>query len=123
LGRGAIRTILSRAGSGLGRVRSASRGDIGFGANGDVGVVARVHTGGYCTVSAKTRRVPSTLRKNSDFDLVLKGRGFSRAVSVAKSIPAFSRRGLHCVQSDFFRSLLGQLHSGGTGLIIAAGGH
>jgi len=28
------------------------------------------------------------LRKNSDFDLVLKGRGFSRTVSAAKSIAA-----------------------------------
>jgi len=34
------------------------------------------------------------LRKNSDFDLVLKGRGF-RAVSAAKSIAALSRCGLH----------------------------
>jgi hypothetical protein len=46
-----------------------------------------------------------SLRKNSDFDLVLKGRGFSRAVSVAKINRGFSRCGLDSVQSDFFRSL------------------
>jgi hypothetical protein len=44
------------------------------------------------------------LRKNSDFDLVLKGRGFSRAVSAAKSIAALAAA-LHSVQSDFFRKL------------------
>jgi hypothetical protein len=34
-----------------------------------------------------------SLRKNSDFDLVLKGRGFSRAVSAAKSIAALAAAG------------------------------
>jgi hypothetical protein len=33
------------------------------------------------------------LRKNSDFDLVLKGRGFSRAVSAAKPIAALAAAG------------------------------
>jgi hypothetical protein len=45
------------------------------------------------------------LRKNSDFDLVLKGRGFSRAVSAAKSIAALATAGCTSVQSDFFRKL------------------
>jgi hypothetical protein len=35
------------------------------------------------------------LQKNSDFDLVLKGRGFSRVVSAAKSIAALAAAGLH----------------------------
>jgi len=45
------------------------------------------------------------LRKNSDLDLVLKGRGFSRAVSAAKSIAALAAAGCTSVQSDFFRKL------------------
>jgi hypothetical protein len=45
------------------------------------------------------------LRKNSDFDLVLKGRGFSRAVSAAKSMAALAAAGCTSVQSDFFRKL------------------
>jgi len=46
------------------------------------------------------------LRKNSGFDFVLKGCGFSRAVSTAKSTPALAAEGalgLHC---HFFRNLL-----------------
>jgi hypothetical protein len=34
-----------------------------------------------------------SLRKNSDFDFVLKGRGFSRAVNGAKSIAALAAAG------------------------------
>ena len=65
-----------RAGSGLGRVRRGLGSDIGFGANGDAGGIARV--------------------------------------------PNWRR--LHGFGEDTARGL-GQLHSGGTGLIIAAGGH
>jgi len=46
-----------------------------------------------------------SLRKNSDFDLVLKGRGFSRAVSAAKLIAALAAAGCTSGQSDFFRKL------------------
>ena|SRR5258708_26433782 len=43
--------------------------------------------------------------KNSDFDFVLKGRGFSRAVSAAKSRPALAAEGTLGLQCHFFRSL------------------
>ena len=48
----------------------------------------------------------SRLRKNPGFDFALKGRGFSRAVSVAKSLAALAADALPSYQSDFFRSLL-----------------
>jgi hypothetical protein len=49
------------------------------------------------------------LRKNSGFgfDFVLKGRGFGRAVSAAKSTPALASEGALSLQCHFFRSLLG----------------
>jgi hypothetical protein len=47
------------------------------------------------------------LRKNSGFDFVLKGRGFGRAVSAAKSTPALASEGALNLQCHYFRSLLG----------------
>ena len=44
----------------------------------------------------------SRLRKNSDFDLVLKGRGFSRAVSATKSIAALAAEVTLCVREEVF---------------------
>jgi hypothetical protein len=49
----------------------------------------------------------SRLRKNPGFDFALKGRGFSRVVSVAKSMAALAADALPSYQDDFFRSLLG----------------
>src|ERR1035438_10537072 len=43
------------------------------------------HTDAALECFRQGNRTPSRLRKNSEFDLVLKGRGFSRAVSAAKS--------------------------------------
>jgi len=45
------------------------------------------------------------LRKTSGFDFALKGRGFSRAVSVAKSMAALAADALPSYQDDFLRSL------------------
>jgi hypothetical protein len=45
------------------------------------------------------------LRKNSGFDFALKGRGFSRAVSLAKSMAALAADAPPSYQDDFFRSL------------------
>src|SRR5260370_18140089 len=42
--------------------------------------------GNSCQTGLPSTSGPNRLRKNSDFDLVLKGRGFSRAVSATKSI-------------------------------------
>ncbi|PYX45057.1 MAG: hypothetical protein DMG83_11145 [Acidobacteria bacterium] len=57
------------------------------------------------TKAAVTRERLERLRKNWDFDRVLKGRGFSRAVSAAKSVAA-SAAGENCgCRKDFFRSL------------------
>jgi len=44
--------------------------------------------------------------KKSDLGIVLKGRGFSRAVSIAKSTTALAAEGRHDLRYDFFRSLL-----------------
>src|SRR5258707_11916421 len=44
--------------------------------------------GNSCQTGLPSTSGPNRLRKNSDFDLVLKGRGFSRAVSATKSIAA-----------------------------------
>src|SRR5712671_1063468 len=49
--------------------------------------------------------------KNSDFDFVLKGRGFSRAVSAAKSRPALAAEGTLGLQCHFFRSLFNRAAS------------
>jgi hypothetical protein len=45
------------------------------------------------------------LQKKTDSDVVLKGRGFSRAVSIAKSMPALAAEDGCDEQCDFFRSL------------------
>jgi hypothetical protein len=47
------------------------------------------------------RQATSRLRKNSDFDLVLKGRGFSRAVNAAKSIAALAAAGCTACNPSF----------------------
>ena len=44
-------------------------------------------------------------RKNSGFDFALKGHGFSRAVSAAKSIAALAAEGSRGPQPEFFRRL------------------
>jgi len=41
----------------------------------------------------------------SDLDFVLKVRGFSRAVSIAKSMTALAAGGRRDLRGDFFRSL------------------
>src|SRR5260370_13588495 len=46
--------------------------------------------------------VLNRLRKNSDFDLVLKGRGFSRAVSATKSIAALAAEVTLCAREGVF---------------------
>src|ERR1019366_7801356 len=46
-----------------------------------------------------------SLRKNSCFAFALKGRGFSRAVSLAKSMAASAADAPPSYQDDFFRSL------------------
>jgi hypothetical protein len=57
------------------------------------------------TKAAVTRERLEALRKNWDFDRVLKGRGFSRAVSAATSVAA-SAAGASCgCRKDFFRVL------------------
>jgi hypothetical protein len=48
------------------------------------------------------------LRKNSGSDFALKGRGFSRAVSVAKSSAALAADAPPSHQDDFFRKLFSE---------------
>ena len=48
------------------------------------------------------------LRKNSGSDFALKGRGFSRAVSVAKSPAALAADAPPSHQDDFFRKLFSE---------------
>jgi hypothetical protein len=49
--------------------------------------------------------VLSGLRKNSNFALVLKGRGFSRAVSLVERMAASAAEGNLRAAQEFFRSL------------------
>jgi len=46
------------------------------------------------------------MQKRCDFEFGLKGRGFSRAVSIAKSTQALAAEGHRDLRCDFFRSLL-----------------
>jgi hypothetical protein len=57
-------------------------------------------------VFAQNTRALTGLRKNSGFDFAFKGRGFSRAVSLAKSMAALAADAPPSYQDDFFRSLL-----------------
>src|SRR6266481_9694652 len=50
----------------------------------------------------RPRSPTNRLRKNSDFDLVLKGRGFSRAVSATKSIAALAAEVTLCAREGVF---------------------
>ena len=52
------------------------------------------------------------LRKNSGFDFALKGRGFSRAVSLAKSKAALAADAPSSYQDDFFRSRFSDAENG-----------
>jgi len=50
--------------------------------------------------------MPLQAAENSVLDFVLKGCGFSRAVSAAKSTPALTAEGALGLQCHFFRSLV-----------------
>jgi hypothetical protein len=52
------------------------------------------------------------LRKNSGFDFALKGCGFSRAVSLAKSKAALAADAPSSYQDDFFRSRFSDAENG-----------
>jgi len=55
--------------------------------------------------TVRIRACLHSLRKNSGFGFALKGRGFSRAVSLAKSMAALAADAPPSYQDDFFRSL------------------